>query len=85
MLKLSFLTVTHLFTQFFIFLSGLLSIPDMWSQTFCNTLFSHSGIVWGGGVLLRDSATSAMRGWEHWKPDGLASELFLDQLILLES
>jgi hypothetical protein len=37
------------------------------------------------GMSMRDSATSAMRGWEHWKPDGFASELFLDQLILLES
>jgi hypothetical protein len=36
-------------------------------------------------LSMRDSATSAMRGWEHWKPDGFASELFLDQLILLES
>jgi hypothetical protein len=36
-------------------------------------------------VSMRDSATSAMRGWEHWKPDGFTSELFLDQLILLES
>jgi hypothetical protein len=31
------------------------------------------------------SMPSAMRGWEHWKPDGFASWLFLDQLILLES
>jgi hypothetical protein len=37
------------------------------------------------GMLMRDSATSAMRGWEHWKPDGFASWLFLDQLNLLES
>jgi hypothetical protein len=37
------------------------------------------------GMLMRDSATSAMRGWEQQKPDGFASELFLDQLILLES
>jgi hypothetical protein len=36
-------------------------------------------------LSMRDSATSAMRGWEHWKPDGFASELFLDQLIFLES
>jgi hypothetical protein len=36
-------------------------------------------------VSMRDSATSAMRGWEQQKPDGFASELFLDQLILLES
>jgi hypothetical protein len=36
-------------------------------------------------LSMRDSATSAMRGWEHWKPDGFASWLFLDQLILLES
>jgi hypothetical protein len=37
------------------------------------------------GMSMRDSATSAMRGWEQQKPDGFASELFLDQLILLES
>jgi hypothetical protein len=36
-------------------------------------------------LSMRDSATSAMRGWEQQKPDGFASELFLDQLILLES
>jgi hypothetical protein len=37
------------------------------------------------GMSVRDSATSSMRGWEHWKPDGFASRLFLDQLNLLES
>jgi hypothetical protein len=36
-------------------------------------------------LSMRDSATSAMRGWEQQKPDGFTSELFLDQLILLES
>jgi hypothetical protein len=36
-------------------------------------------------LSMRDSATSAMRGWEQQKPDGFASELLLDQLILLES
>jgi hypothetical protein len=42
-------------------------------------------IKWNKQPLsMRDSATSAMRGWEHWKPDGFASELFLDQLIVLE-
>jgi hypothetical protein len=36
-------------------------------------------------LSMRDSATSAMRRWEQQKPDGFALELFLDQLILLES
>jgi hypothetical protein len=36
-------------------------------------------------LSMRDSATSAMRGWEQQKPDGFTSELFLHQLILLES
>jgi hypothetical protein len=51
---------------------GLLANSDLWQHPSFH-------------VSMRDSATSAMRGCEHWKPDGLASELFLDQLILLES
>jgi hypothetical protein len=37
------------------------------------------------GMSMRDSATSAMCGWEQQKPDGCRSELILSQLILLES
>jgi hypothetical protein len=62
----------------------------VWRQRFIATVHYHWMLISDKGLKesklsMRDSATSAMRGWEHWKPDGFASELFLDQLILLES
>jgi hypothetical protein len=36
------------------------------------------------GMSMRDSATSAMCGWEQQKPDGSRSILLLSPAVLLE-
>jgi hypothetical protein len=61
------------------------SMTHIVHSKFAMQIFEKIVFFFVGGLSMRDSATSAMRGLEQQKPDGSRSRLILSQLFLLES